>query len=231
MFRLTSHGGDVMGELDLGHLMGAIDMKEVTVRSPWAIAAAVALMCLVVGFVGVTLAFMTTTVDADNVISFGNVSVRVLESEMTEHGERDVPNGHRDHAQNGGTASRIVRFQNAGSAPCYVRARVTTEVDGGIDGADGDDVAMPEINVGDGSDGWVEGDDGWFYYLPSLDGADDGFGETSEPIMDELAFSDDTSAIVDDGEIRMCIEVQAVQSDNNGDTSVEAIGWPDGEVL
>lgn len=76
-----------------------------------------------------TLAFTVDMVPVNNVLSFGSVKVRVCEYTLNEHGEEIPfePNEHGDYPDTkagGSDISRIVRVENVGAQPEYVRARL-----------------------------------------------------------------------------------------------------------
>ena len=76
-----------------------------------------------------TLAFTVDMVPANNVLSFGSVKVRVCEYTLNERGE-EIPfeanerGDYPDTKAGGSDISRIVRVENAGAQPEYVRARL-----------------------------------------------------------------------------------------------------------
>ena len=81
------------------------------------------------------LAYTVGTTPADNVISFGSVKVRVCEYTLDEQGrevpfEPDVRGEYPDTKASSDGISRIVRLQNAGAQPEYVRARLSMKAVG-----------------------------------------------------------------------------------------------------
>lgn len=116
-----------------------------------------------------TLAFTVDMVPANNVLSFGSVKVRVCEYTLNEQGE-EIPfeaNEHGDYPDtkaSGSDISRIVRVENAGAQPEYVRARLRmTSVAPDGSSADASGNVAFHVNAGEGSP-WIDGGDGWYYY-------------------------------------------------------------------
>ncbi len=183
-----------------------------------------------------TLAFTVDMVPANNVLSFGSVKVRVCEYTLNEQGEEIPfePNEHGDYPEAGGSdISRIVRVENVGSQPEYVRARLrmkSVAPDGSCADASGN-VAF-HVDAGEGSP-WIDGGDGWYYYrgLAGRGGTLDP-GAMTESLMDSLRFVDDYHDAARGGAVRLDIDVQAVQAKNQQESDtvldvLDVVGWPE----
>ena len=157
-----------------------------------------------------TLAFTVDMVPASNIVSFGSVKVRVCEFTLNDQGEEIPfePNAHGDYPDTkatGSDISRIVRVENAGAQPEYVRARLRmTAV--APDGTTADASGNVAFNVIAGEcSPWVDGGDGWFYYR----------GLTGRG-----------------GSFKLDIDVQAVQAKNQQASDavldvLDVVGWPE----
>lgn len=194
----------------------------------------VALCLLALVSVGLTAAFTTRNVEADNIITFGSIKMQLLETELVEGAEQTVPDGHTVKAQ-AGVASRIIRIKNIGANDMFVRARpVMTAVK--ADDSDpvvvGEETAKFTMN----SASWTEGEDGWWYYNEPVAAAEDGNGETTDELMSEIEFVGDfTNAVGPGGHFEFTVDAQAVQVDNQGSdgeevTALTAVGWPADET-
>ena len=213
---------------------------------------------MLVALVGVagTVAFTTRVRTADNVITFGNLSMRIVQTEQQADGsEQEVPAGLEVKAD-GGLVSRIVRLQNVGGANMYVRARPVIRAER----ADGTAASAEEVaqvtefamNSAEAPDAWVKGADGWWYYVgadaddPSDDilvvagegqnadgqgaaGSGASASDTSLPLMTSIEFTGDFYSVVGPGgKFVFTVEAQAVQADNNKSGALKAEGWPTG---
>lgn len=144
-----------------------------------------------------TLAFTVDMVPANNVLSFGSVKVRVCEYTLNEQGEEvpfeaDEHGDYPDTKAGGSDISRIVRVENAGAQPEYVRARLRmTSVASDGSTADASDNVAFNVNAGEGFP-WIDGGDGWYYYrgLAGRGGMLDP-GAMTESLMDSLRFVGD----------------------------------------
>lgn len=178
-----------------------------------------------------TYAFTTRTTTADHIITFGSVRMELIEQEEQSDGSlKDVPDDYEVKAENG-VASRIVSFQNVGGSDMYVRARpvlraVSADGENRGDAADVTDFKM------DTTGSWEQGEDGWWYYDEPVEAATDGSGEgeTTDALMTGVEFMGDFyDAVGPNGRFEFTVEAQAVQVDNNGDSALEAQGWPTAE--
>lgn len=185
-----------------------------------------------------TLAFTVDMVPANNVLSFGSVKVRVCEYTLNEQGEEipfeaDEHGDYPDTKAGGSDISRIVRVENAGAQPEYVRARLRmTSVAPDGSSADASGSVAFHVNAGEGSP-WIDGGDGWYYYrgLAGRGGTLDP-GAMTESLMDSLRFVGDYHDAARGGSFRLDIDVQAVQAKNQqtSDTALDVldvVGWPE----
>lgn len=192
---------------------------------------ALALLCLIaiVG-AGATLAFTTQRAEAENVLTFKNVKMRILETELVGGDEVPVKDGSSVRADKG-EISRIVRVENVGTADMYVRVRPVMVAKT----AEGNETVGPEVdahvaytlNVGTAADKWTYNpDDGWYYYNSPVTAE----GGTTAELMTALEFNGDYYTLTGKGgSFEMTIDAQAVQSDNNvspDGKATNATGWP-----
>lgn len=184
---------------------------------------------------GLTTAFTVREANANNVIAFGSVCMQTIQQEERPDGSLvDVPADCEVKASSG-LASRIVTFQNVGASDMYVRARPVMHAESGTGEDRGDAASVTEFQMGSSSD-WVKKnpDDGWYYYVGGeKDGLvaaatnGSGAGETTEPLMEGVEFVGDFYDVVGPGgKFVFTVEAQAVQADNNGESALEATGWP-----
>lgn len=165
-----------------------------------------------------TMAFTTREIETENVVTFGNLKMEILETELTQTGEERVFNPDESTRLRSDQVSRIVRVKNVCKEPMYVRISLSMEgwdEEGEII-PDAEELAAYEINEED----WVCRD-GWYYYKQVLEPQ-----LTSEKLMTEIEF--DTDAITSDypsGEFELKVAAQAVQAKNNAENVLEAKGW------
>lgn len=182
--------------------------------------------------VGVTMAFVTRTVEVDNVITFGSVRMRVLETEAVAGDggqvvERPVENGESIRV-GAGVMSRIVRVENAGGVDALVRIRpvveaVTEQGDRMPAGA----CAVLAMNEGEGASQWTRGGDGWWYCNATVRAQGAPSGSVTAPVMTGIEFVGDYPSLVGPGgSFVLTVEAQAVQAPHNAERAIDAQGWP-----
>lgn len=121
-----------------------------------------------------TMAYFTGEDRAHNVITTGGVHIALVEQQRTGDTYTPFPKEGVTGVLPGTSISKIVSVENTGSAPAWVRIRLTAS----IENAQGE--ALPPV-LEDGTSvmsmellpGWVVGPDGWLYYREpvAVDGA------------------------------------------------------------
>ncbi len=191
---------------------------------------------LVLAVASLCVAFTVQRTQADNVLTFGSVKICVSEYELNAQGDEVAFDPAATTRAQSGDISRIVRVQNVGEQPAYVRARLhmnAVSPDGSASDASAS-VAF-HVNCGDANSTWIDGGDGWYYYRgdPSRGGVL-AAGETTENLMDSLRFTGDFYEASRGGTFQMNVDVQAVQAKNQqtGSDAIDVLdvqGWPKGE--
>lgn len=169
-----------------------------------------------------TLAFFTTNVDSENLITFGNLDLKINETTLDNQGEEVAysPDEKVNLSRNS-HLSRIIRLENTGSQPMYVRVDLSItgqDKDGGeIKNAD----ALAEYTLNE--DDWVY-KDGWYYYKDILEP-----GSESKELMTEIIFDiNEISSLYPGGDFDLDVSAQGVQSKNNENENVLLVtGWPE----
>lgn len=134
--------------------------------------------CLVVcllatAIIGTTLAYFTDTDAKTNTFTVGNVDIILTEPNWDASGSEDAP-----EVYPGEPLAKDPTVENDGKNPCFVRIKVA-----------GLDCLMPEGMItfrtdyvnGKLGDGWVDGEDGYFYYEGVL-----AVGETTDALFDQI---------------------------------------------
>lgn len=171
--------------------------------------------------------FTVSQVTAENVITYGSLKMKLHETEPGAGGT-EVPvaadavlrlTGTPDHA-----VTRKITVENICQENMYLRMRLSI----GGTSADGKTFMLSDEEVTytvNARDGWQAGGDGWYYYYAAL-----APGQTTASLLadDRLLFH--TDVIAGNHPYRplsLSVEVQAVQSKNNGAGALSAQGWPE----
>lgn len=183
-------------------------------------ALAVVLTCLSI-LASTTLAYFTDIGSARNVITSGGIGIQVIEQQLVDGTlqpwpETPVP------VMPGTAVSKIASAKNL-EQPAWIRMNYTVTVyDAAGKTMDVPAGELAEVIVIDANDdAWTQ-KDGWWYYKTAVN-----TGETTEPLFEEVVFSGpymdnkyQLSTVVID------VNAQAVQKVHNGDTVMDAQGWP-----
>ena len=165
-----------------------------------------------------TLAYFTADDTAHNVITSGGVDIELVEKTYNDNNELvDWPEEGVTGVMPGEAVPKIVTVKNTGASEAWVRVRADVT----ITRADGQpsDTGLIEINFD--TENWTE-KDGWWYYSKPVKG-----GETTEfPLFTEVTFKTAMDNPYQNCTTSVDVSAQAVQTANNGETVMEAAGWP-----
>lgn len=166
-----------------------------------------------------TLAYFTAEDTAHNVIISGKINVELLEwadEAKTEPFPEDGVSG----VMPGTEVTKIVEVKNTGSNPAYIRVMVDKAIilPQSVDGE-----ADPGLMLLDFDETcWTLGEDGFYYYNEALNP-----GEVTKPLFASVRFAADMGNIYQNSTATVDVFVYAVQASNNGDTVLDAAGWPE----
>ena len=186
---------------------------------------AVAAICLSI-LSGLTLAYFTAEDTAHNVITTGQVDIKIEEWQETDNGLVPYPKDKPQDAIPSDVISKVAKIKNL-DADAWIRAKAKITVKD----SEGKLMELPEeklqsIIVLIGSDSkWVRktGDSEWLYYNASVPA-----GQSTEPLFKSLRFDGPgMTNEFQDCTVEVTVDAQAVQTANNGSSVVEAAGWPD----
>jgi predicted ribosomally synthesized peptide with SipW-like signal peptide len=186
---------------------------------------AVAAICLSI-LSGLTLAYFTAEDTAHNVITTGQVAIKIEEWQETDNGLVPYPKDKPQEAMPSDVISKVAKIKNL-DADVWIRAKAKITVKD----SEGKLMEVPEeklksIIVLIGSDSkWVRktGDSEWLYYNASVPA-----GQSTEPLFKSLRFDGPgMTNEFQDCTVEVTVDAQAVQTANNGSSVVEAAGWPE----
>jgi len=185
-------------------------------------AIAVIAACLAVMASG-TLAYFNSVETAHNVITSGGIAIAI--EEYQEDGS-SYPTEEIE-IMPGMTVSKIVIVRSL-DEPSFVRAKFTVDVlDANKNKMDLDDETLKQIIGIAVGESWSskEGEDWWYYNAPVPT------GEATAPLFSEVVFDGpNMTNEYQNATVKIFVKAEAVQADNNGETALEAKGWPEGDA-
>ena len=183
-------------------------------------AGAVLAICLSI-LIYTTIAYFNTADTARNVITSGNIKIQLQETALVDDSE--IPFEESQDVYNvmpGQEVSKIVRVENTGDNPAYIRISVDKAIQL-AEGTQGDpDTNL--ISIDYDSRNWTPGNDGYYYYNKPL-----AAGATTEPLFRNVIFDPTMGNMYQDSKAVIKVSAQATQVKNNGATVFDAKGWPD----
>lgn len=160
-----------------------------------------------------TLAYFTSEGKAHNVITTGGVEITVQE---WADEEKTKPFEDLTGIMPGMTVTKIAEIKNTGASDAWVRVKVEKNIK--LQGEGTPDTALVELTIN--TTDWTE-KDGYFYYTKALKP-----GEVTAPIFTAVTFKADMGNEYQNATATVDVSAQAVQTANNGDTVMDAKGWP-----
>ncbi len=171
-----------------------------------------------------TLAYFTGDETAHNVITTGGVNIAIVEQTKDSDGALVAfPKEGLTGNMPGSTVDKIVEIQNTGASEAWIRVKIEAS----IKGADGNPLpltigqeqkAVMNYSV---QPGWIAGNDGYYYYKDAVPG-----GASTEKLLNTVTFNPDMGNEYQNCTANIIISAQAVQKANNGESVLEAEGWP-----
>lgn len=181
------------------------------------------LVIILAGTVTGTLAYFTTKTVAHNVITSGEIDIALVESMKEGNDEVPYPTDSVGGIMPGADHSKIVRVENIGSNPAWVRVKVTKTVKVGRETLPDDVLTLDFDTTG----AWIDGEDGYYYYRDALVPG----GKTATPLFTSVHF--DGEGMDNDyqnARIEINVQAYATQSQNNpipaGGDVTDVKGWP-----
>jgi len=176
-------------------------------------ALALAAVCMSFGVAG-TVAYFTGSSDSHNVIETApGVSLSVVETIDANVLPGSIVN------------NKVAVKAGDTSATAWVRVKVNKSIElaDGVTGTADPDLVTVNFADGDANAKWHE-EGGWWYYEDQLSA-----GDTTEILIDSVDFADsafDLDNTYKNAQVIVSIKAQGVQVKNNGDTVLDAQGWP-----
>lgn len=167
-----------------------------------------------------SLAYFNTEQKARNVITSGNIDIALQEWADKEKTEPFPENG-VSGVMPGSEVTKIVEVKNTGSSDAWVRVKVTKDISL-AEGVEAQvDLGLLKLDCDKGY--WTE-KDGYYYYHEALKP-----GETTKALFAAVTFDSTMGNEYQNATATVDVLAQAVQTANNGESVMEAQGWPEAE--
>ena len=172
----------------------------------------IAILLLLLSIAGTgTLAYFNDSITVHNEITTGNINIAI--NQVSTESLAVMPGM--------AVARPIVVTNDTASGEAWVRVKIEKQIVK-ADNSIGDDalMIMQYNNQNSCNDNWTY-QNGYYYYNKPLAAND-----AAAPLFDEIVFSPTMGNEYQNSTATVTINVQAVQTANNGNTVWEAAGWP-----
>lgn len=172
----------------------------------------VLVICLAMIAAG-SLAYYTADTKAHNVITTGSVDIELNEwanEERTEKFENQTG------VMPGKDVTKIVEVKNVGTGSAWVCVQMFVDVYA----ENGEGLPPEPVKLDINTTDWTYFDGYYYYNKPLAPGA------TTEPLFTTVSFDEQMGNEYQNAKAMIDITAIAVQSANNGETVLEATGWP-----
>ena len=160
-----------------------------------------------------SLAYYTADTKAHNVITTGSVDIELNEwanEERTEKFENQTG------VMPGKDVTKIVEVKNVGTGSAWVCVQMFVDVYA----ENGEGLPPERVKLDINDTDWTYFDGYYYYNKPLAPGA------TTEPLFTTVSFDEQMGNEYQNAKAKIDITAIAVQSANNGETVLEATGWP-----
>ncbi len=175
-----------------------------------------ALASLLIAVAG-SYAYIEHQTVARNIITTGKIEVKV--NEYADTAGTPFPETGVSGVMPGAAVTKIVEIENtADSADAWVRVMVekTITLAEGVSGTPDPSLVSIDFDTAN----WTFSD-GWYYYNARL-----APGERTAPLFTQVVFSNSMDNMYQESTAEVKVTAQAVQVIHNGDTALDAVGWP-----
>lgn len=173
-------------------------------------------ICIAAAAFGTT-AYFTHEDTATNVITAGDVKIKLQEWSLSPD-DNLIPFKGEIDVLPGTDVSKIAEVKNTGGQSAWIRISLqkSIELSEGTDGTPNADLITLDINT----DYWTE-KDGFYYYRDALKS-----GETTKPLFTKVYFEKTMDNMYQNSKAIITLTAHGTQSVHNGDTVLDAAGWP-----
>lgn len=166
-----------------------------------------------------TVAYITRSTVANNVITFGSLKMKLLQTTLNENNEEiEVDNNEDINITHKSELSRIVKIENLGKHDFYARISLNmVGTDSNNNEFDANEYVTYDVNTND----WIY-KNGWYYYKKIVKQ-----NELTSNLITNIEFNiNEITTKFPNGNFKLDIKAEVVQAENNADNVLDALGWP-----
>lgn len=161
-----------------------------------------------------TLAYFNAEGTAHNVITSGNVKIKIQE---WANEDKTEPFENMEGLMPDTSVTKIAEVKNVGGSEAWIRVKITKNIELTEQGTPDAELLVLDLNTKD----WKLGKDGYYYYQSIVKP-----GGVTEPIFTTVTFHKTMGNEYQNATATVALKAQAVQVAHNGDSAMSAKGWP-----
>lgn len=162
-------------------------------------------LIFIMALIGGSVAYFTAENTADNAVTASNVKVELVMLEPDGQGGTKAVSQTQNIVP-GEFKERTAQIKNTGKEPAWVRLKVQAP----------GELALAQLD----EKNWIKKDECW-YYNKKL-----GAGETTTALFNGMGMDPDAGNESSGKNLKVKIEAQATQTVHNGESVLDAKGWP-----
>ena len=182
-----------------------------------------AMIVIVTSFIYGTVAYFTDSVTSSgSYIASGGAKAEISDFTYSpSEPSLPLPDGAMLEVLPGQAYAKSVTAENTGAYPIYVRGKTSCLITLSPENAGRESEIDYSLVIADiDTENWIFRDGYYYYKKPLLR------GETTPTLLSSVSFSTDMSNMYKNGKVHFTVRLEIVQSNNNGATVFDAVGWP-----
>ena len=181
-------------------------------------------MCCIALLAAGTMAYFTVEDTAYNVVTTAKLDMELVEKTTDQ---QPFPDDGISGVMPGAVVDKVVYVRNIDNVDFWTRVKLTAR----LTMKDGEPEVIPLDELGDkyislvnlDTENWIEHEGGWFYYMHPVT-------DETTPLITGVEFKEQMPNDYQECQFELDVYAQAVQSKHNGETVLDAKGWPADET-
>ena len=177
-----------------------------------------ALLTICLTTLPISFALITKEIEVGNIITFGNIKMKVIQTTYEDNQEKEIKDQETFNITTNNNFNRNIKIENIGKNPMFVRVKINVS----SKDKENNNINIDEYMIINQKDNnWIKKDN-WYYYKKEIKPK-----ETSKNLELDILF-DINNITKNYKDIKIDYEVitEALQSENNSENVLEAVGWP-----
>ena len=175
------------------------------------------LFAVLMFFVSTSFAFVSKEVSVGNIITFGNIKMKLIQTTYEDGIEKEILNGDDLNITSNANLNRNIKIENIGKHPMFVRVSLNMQAE-----TDNECIELLRyVSIKQKDNEWIY-KDGWYYYKNEVS-----HKEITNDLQINIKFDiNEITKKYSGAKFNLDIKAEAIQAENNSDDVLEVVGWP-----